>query len=96
MVHCCSGTDLKAFLAEFEEYPAIGVNWVMFGSNGRQKRPPKPGSLRWYTQCQPEPNHHIKTIANTRWVEPITPFHPHNFYYKYAPATCKFRATNCF
>jgi hypothetical protein len=89
-VHCCSGTDLKSFLAEYQQYPAIGINWISFGPNGRQKRPPKPGVLRWYTQCHPEPNKHIKVIANTRWIATIGSYHPHNFWYKYALVTCKF------
>jgi hypothetical protein len=85
--HCCRGVSLKSFLADYTEYPAIGVNWIMFGSNGRQKRPAKPGVLRWYSQCDVRPSWHIKVITNSRRVAHIGG-HPHNFFYKYALFTC--------
>lgn len=31
--------DMKDQLKEYEEFPGIGVNWVMFGPNGHDKRP---------------------------------------------------------
>jgi hypothetical protein len=80
---CCRGAELKSFLAEYSEYPALGVNWIMFGADGRRTRPPKPGMLRWYSQCNPVPHPHVKVIANTRWLEHIGTKHPHNFHYKY-------------
>lgn len=33
------GSDLKGFLAEYEEYPGLAVNWVVFGPGGNEKRP---------------------------------------------------------
>lgn len=33
------GSDLKAFLAEYEKYPALAVNWVLYGPGGHEKRP---------------------------------------------------------
>ena len=80
----CSGMSLKSLLSEYNDYPGLSVNWIMFGASGRQERPPGGGALRWYSQCTPKPNPHIKTIVNTNHVEPAQRWpHPHNMYYKY-------------
>ena len=78
----CSGTTLSSLLEQYNEYPALAVNWVIFGPNGRARRPPGGGVLRWYTQCNPTPNAHIKVIANSRHVDTVISPHPHNVYYK--------------
>lgn len=80
--HACSGTTLKGLLREFKDYPGLVVNWIMFGSNGRMSRPPEGGTLRWYTQCNPKPNAHVKVIANTCCVANLPMPTPHNVYYK--------------
>jgi hypothetical protein len=82
---CCSRQDLKALLAEYRDYPAVAVNWVWFGYNGRMTRPAQPGMLRWYTQCNPKPVGHIKVIVNSKYVAAIDGGHPHNVWYKCAP-----------
>jgi hypothetical protein len=84
---CCSRQDLKALLAEYRDYPALAVNWVWFGYNGRMTRPAQPGMLRWYTQCNPKPYDHIKVIVNSKYVAAIHGSHPHNVWYKCAPIT---------
>lgn len=33
------GKNLKEVLKEYEEYPGVGVNWVVFGPSGNEKRP---------------------------------------------------------
>ena len=77
--------SLKSLLSEYSEYPALAVNWIMFGASGRRERPSDGGALRWYSQCTPTPHPTIKTIVNTKHVEPATRWpHPHNMYYKCA------------
>lgn len=36
---CPDGTDLRAALKPYEEYPAVGVSWRNFGTNGHEARP---------------------------------------------------------
>ncbi|MCD7878371.1 MAG: glycosyltransferase family 92 protein [Candidatus Gastranaerophilales bacterium] len=42
--------SVKEFLKDYEKYPAVGVNWVMFDSNGHVKKP-ETGVLESYTRC---------------------------------------------
>ena len=56
----------------------------LFGSSGHVKRPQN-GTLHSYTACLPadaDESRHVKTIANTRYVE--RPLGPHHFSYKVA------------
>lgn len=77
-----SGTTLHGLLEDYKDYPALAVNWIMFGSSGRQTRPVEGGMLRWYMQCRTVPEPHIKVIANSKEVENVLSPHPHNIYYK--------------
>lgn len=55
----------------------------MFGSSGHLSRP-EGSTLAAYTACFPQhhmENHHIKTIANTAFVDGVTG-DPHHFRYK--------------
>ena len=52
--------DAREFLAAYEPYAGLGLNWRMFSSSGREKRPDGPvieNYTRWY-----EDNLHIKSI----------------------------------
>ena len=78
----CSGATIHSLLEEYKDYPALAVNWIMFGSSGRQTRPPEGGMLRWYVQCRATPEPHIKVIVNSKQVQTVQSPHPHNIYYK--------------
>ena len=69
-------------LKDYESFDGIGVNWVIYGSAGHDRRP-EGGVLNNYTY-RSEYNHpvnlHIKSIANPQSVQEIT--HPHYFIYK--------------
>lgn len=59
--------DLKKVIVEYEEYPAIGVNWLLFGSSGhieKQKLQTKAYTKRAVTDYFL--NMHIKSIVNPR------------------------------
>ena len=59
--------DLKQILRAYEDYPALAVNWIYFGSNGLQERPAG-GVLENYTRRASVPNRHVKSIINPRKV----------------------------
>jgi len=60
--------SLSALLKQYEQYSALAVHWILFGSSGYESRPLQ-GTLRSYTRCLPL-NHtqhlFVKTIANTK------------------------------
>jgi len=59
------GGTLAEALAAYKAYPAVAVYWVMFGSNGHQKRP-EGLVIDNYTRAQEKPMHIIKSIVNPR------------------------------
>lgn len=76
--------DINEVLKDFESYPAVGVNWLVFDSNGHQKRP-KGLVLEEYTRVQKDCdknilNTHIKSIVNPKKVLYIR--NPHFCHYK--------------
>lgn len=73
--------NIKTLLNEYKEHPALALNWIMFGSSNRQRRPPGGGVLRWYMQCEKKPHRNIKVIANSYYVLSMDS-HPHNFFYR--------------
>jgi hypothetical protein len=52
-------------LREYEQYPAVTVNWHFFGSSGHQKRP-EGLVIENYLQCHDSLNRHVKSIINPR------------------------------
>ena len=60
-------TSLTELLRKFEDFPALAVNWIYFGSNGHLKRP-HGGVLENYTKRSAVPNRHVKSIVNPRKV----------------------------
>uniref|UniRef100_UPI0040250977 glycosyltransferase family 92 protein n=1 Tax=Candidatus Stercorousia sp. TaxID=3048886 RepID=UPI0040250977 len=69
------------FLKDYEKYSGIGVNWVMFDSNGFKVKPSANGGLITcnYTRVSKnyniKENCHIKSIVNPKKVKVV--FHPH-------------------
>tara|TARA_A100001015_G_C14970817_1_gene705042 strand:- start:929 stop:1726 length:798 start_codon:yes stop_codon:yes gene_type:complete len=58
---------VRSFLNDYKDYHAIGINWVMFGSNNHSKK--KNGFLiKYYTKCCREVDQHIKTICRPEYV----------------------------
>jgi hypothetical protein len=60
--------NLAVLLQRYEDYSALAVHWILFGSSGRDMRPVR-GTLRSYPLAVPR-NHtyhlYVKTIANTK------------------------------
>lgn len=66
--------NLIKFLKKYDNYSAIAINWINFGSNYHQFK--KPGLLTEnYTFCQVKSDGHLKTICRPRDVRKITSPH---------------------
>ena len=75
--------NISEILKDFEKYPAIGVNWIVFDSNGLKKRPDCPvieAFTRVKKDYQKKANRHIKTILKPEEVFLLD--HPHFSVYK--------------
>jgi hypothetical protein len=77
--------DLKGFLNEFKMFPGLSLHWVFVGPSGWDRRPPSGGVLQHYTQCEAQADRHVKTIANTYYLDG-TAVHPHNFHFRCDPS----------
>ena len=63
---------IQEYLEGFESPPeAIGVNWVLYGSDGQEKYDPRPVTQR-FTKREPGVNQHIKTIVNLKGSRKVT------------------------
>lgn len=62
--------SLPEFLKRFEEFPAVEVNWLIFGSGGEKRRLPGTMMQRFRYHSQPDHilNRHVKSIVNPRMV----------------------------
>ena len=66
--------SIPEFLADFEQYPAVVINWVCFDSNGHDKKPTSHGGLLTanYTRVKKDHNNGmdrvIKSIVNPKQV----------------------------
>ena len=69
-------------LNEFERYPGIGINWVLYDTNGHLKKP-QGGVMENFIRCRKNykncPHSHIKSIVQPSMVEII----PSPHYTKY-------------
>lgn len=73
--------DIRDLLDEYKEYPAIGVNWLVFGSSGHRTKP-NGLQIENFTHRSEEtwePNKHIKSIVQP--TQAIRPLDPHSFIY---------------
>ena len=70
--------DLCSVLAEFEDHPAVAVNWLLFGSSGHRSRPPGL-QIEAFTRRAPEGydvHRHVKCIVRPeRTMEALSPHH---------------------
>jgi len=55
--------NIKHLLSEYSEFPAIGINWYFFGSNGHDKINGNYSVIDRFTKRQSIANKHVKTIA---------------------------------
>lgn len=73
--------SIPDFLKDYENYPGVGINWVMFDSNGYKTKPTSGGGLvtanftRVMKNYNDKTNCLIKSIVNPKEVKGI--YHPH-------------------
>lgn len=74
--------NIKNFLKDYEKYPAVVINWILFDSNGYEKHPENKLITEAYTRISKKPpkEYTIKSIIKPKEVEGITS--PHFCYYK--------------
>ena len=75
--------SLPEFLVPYEPYGGLGINWLVFGSNGHVAKPAGPQIESYTTRTEKSNpiNDHIKSIVQPKYVKPI-PSGPHHFHYK--------------
>ncbi len=73
--------DLKNVLDEFTEFPAVAVNWLIFGSSGYKNRPDGLQVEKFSNRGEEnlDVNRHIKAIVRPEAT--ICATNPHNFLY---------------
>ena len=54
---------LEAFLKQYENAGALGINWIYYGSSGKMHRAVE-GVRHGYRSCMPDGQHHIKSILH--------------------------------
>lgn len=62
--------SIPAFLKRFEEFPAVEINWLIFGSSGHVEKSDEPVMKRFTRHSLPEHplNRHVKSIVDPRRV----------------------------
>ena len=72
-------SNVKDFLCEYTDIPAIGINWRCFGDNGLKRVMNGDYSLvKRFTMCEKSLNKHIKTIINFNVLRNLAHFiNPH-------------------
>lgn len=58
--------SISSFLSQYQQCSAIGLNWLMFGTNHCTDYHPEPVTKR-FTRCATELNKHIKSIVQLRY-----------------------------
>lgn len=63
-------TTLTGFLKRFEYFPAVEINWLIFGSGGQEKKSGEPVMERFLCHSKGEHvlNRHVKSIVDPRRV----------------------------
>ena len=72
------GDSLLDILSDYEEFPAVAVNWLMFSTSGHVLRP-KGLVIRNYTRCQAGANKHVRLIVNPAMTERVYNAHEAQF-----------------
>jgi len=56
--------DINEFLKDYEDLPAVGLNWCLFGDNGLSGKVVDYSSIRRFTKRRIHVDRHIKSILN--------------------------------
>lgn len=58
--------SISSFLSQYQRCSAVGLNWIMFGTNHCTHYESEPVTKR-FTRCAATPNHHIKSIIQLKY-----------------------------
>lgn len=74
--------NLPQFLTAYEDYGGLGVNWLVFGSNGHVTKPDGPQTANYMRRSLKTTsfNEHIKSIIQPRFA--LKAIDPHHFIYR--------------
>lgn len=73
---------LDKCLEAFESFPAVGVNWLVYGTGGHTEPPDELVTLSYHLRTTNDQlNKHVKSIVQPDQVLPIQPPDPHHFIY---------------
>ena len=73
--------NVHEFLAPYLEFDQVGLNWLMFGSNGLEALlEPHQTLLETYTKCSAGLDPHLKTFLNLKMDKKIYTFSPHMYF----------------
>ncbi len=78
------GESLPAVLAEYEQWPAVAIRWVMFGTSGHKTKPPGLVIDNYQRRIEFDGGINMKTVADPRRV--TTCLSAHHFGYPYLSA----------
>ena len=69
--------SVTEFLKRFEQFPAVEINWLVYGSNGETKKSSLPVMERFTMHSREDHilNRHVKSIVNPRRVFTMTGCH---------------------
>jgi hypothetical protein len=74
-----TGLPLPELLRGYEPWPAVGVNWAMFGPSGHLRKPPGLVIESYVKRLDIPANETIKSVVDPRHV--VRSISPHNFSY---------------
>ena len=89
--------SIPEFLIEYEQYPAVAINWVCFDSNGHEQRPTANGGLLTanFTRVMKDHNHGldrtVKSIVNPKQVTNYISAHFGLYYMNFEGVTENFQ-----
>lgn len=73
--------NLPSFLKDYLGYGGLGINWMLFGSNGHEKKPGRPQLESFTMRAEKDfhVNKHIKTIVQPKFVKSVLGAHHFEF-----------------
>jgi hypothetical protein len=72
--------NVQEFVSDYVDYPAIGINWVLFGDNGLKSVDSEYSVIKRFTKRENKTNNHIKSIVKYSDTLVMDVHHPNCFW----------------
>lgn len=72
--------DIKSFILDYEVFPAVAINWVLFGDNGHTKVNGEYSVIKRFTKRQKDVAQHVKCIIKLSPSVLMDIHTPHSFW----------------